>query len=127
MQSMWTATSDRDYYSQFGDVEEPEEEIVPEEPWEEGPPEELQAHWDEYDEADRQMDVAAEEAVTIDPPAIETHTPPVGATQVVERWDGTRWLEIRQRWDGEQYLDIPSRRYEDYLKWQQMNLPTEVA
>jgi len=53
---MWTATSDLDYYAEINgpepDDEEPEidEDLVP--------PEELQAQWDE---ADRQYDMAEEE------------------------------------------------------------------
>jgi len=34
-------------------------------------------------------------------------TPPVGVTQVVERWTGAEWTQTRQRWDGERYLDLP--------------------
>jgi hypothetical protein len=57
MYSMWNAPSDLDYYVQFNP--EPPEDEDPEEP---EIPEELQAHWDAADEADRRYTMEAEAA-----------------------------------------------------------------
>jgi hypothetical protein len=59
MYSMWNAPSDLDYYCQFN-PDPPEDE----EPEHEDPeiPEELQAHWDAFDEGDRRYAMEAEAA-----------------------------------------------------------------
>ncbi len=59
MYSMWNAPSDLDYYDQFNPDPPEDEEPEPEEP---EIPEELQAHWDAADEADRRYTMEAEAA-----------------------------------------------------------------
>ena len=59
MYSMWNAPSDLDYYGQFNPEPPEDEEPEPEEP---EIPEELQAHWDAADEADRRYTMRAEAA-----------------------------------------------------------------
>jgi hypothetical protein len=61
---MWNAPSDLDYYGQFNPDPPEDEEPEPEDPEPEDPeiPEELQAHWDAADEADRRYTMEAEVA-----------------------------------------------------------------
>jgi hypothetical protein len=59
MYSMWNAPSDLDYYRQFNPDPPEDEEPEREEP---EIPEELQAHWDAADEADRRYTMEAEAA-----------------------------------------------------------------
>jgi hypothetical protein len=59
MYSMWNAPSDLDYYGQFNLDPPEDEEPEPEDP---EIPEELQAHWDAADEADRLHPMEAEAA-----------------------------------------------------------------
>ena len=59
MYSMWNAPSDLDYYGQFNPDPPEDEDPEPEDP---EIPEELQAHWDAADEADRRYTMEAEVA-----------------------------------------------------------------
>jgi hypothetical protein len=59
MYSMWNAPSDLDYYGQFNPEPPEDDEPEPEDP---EIPEELQAHWDAADDADRRYTMEAEAA-----------------------------------------------------------------
>ncbi len=41
--------------------------------------------------------------------AIDMSTAPrIGQTTVVDRWDGSRWIQVILAWDGQRFVEVPA-------------------
>ncbi len=36
----------------------------------------------------------------------QSFAPTIGQRSVVDRWNGTRWIEVDLIWDGEKFLEV---------------------